>query len=210
MYVPPAFAEDRPEMLTALMAAHPLATVVSHGENGLTANLIPVVHHPAGDGAPAVLRAHLARANGQLADLRAMEQAGAPVLVLFQGAQAYVSPAWYATKAETGKVVPTWNYLAVQVRGVPRVIDDADWLRAQVADLTDRLESSEPAPWGVGDAPDAFISSQLRGIVGVEIPVTAIAGKWKASQNRPAADRAGVIDGLAARQNPMAGVISRA
>ena len=152
MYVPPAFAEDRPEMLTALMAAHPLATVVTHGENGLAANLIPVVHHPADDGAPAVLRAHLARANGQLADLRAMEQAGAPVLVLFQGAQAYVSPAWYATKAETGKVVPTWNYLAVQVRGVPRVIDDADWLRAQVADLTDRLESSEPAPWGVGGA----------------------------------------------------------
>ncbi|MBV0890848.1 FMN-binding negative transcriptional regulator [Paracoccus sp. Z118] len=203
MYVPPAFAEDRPEVLGALMASHPLATLITQGADGLTANLIPLLHDPAG----AVLRGHLARANPQIADLRAMEAAGQPALVVFQGAQAYISPGWYATKRETGKVVPTWNYLAVQVRGVPRVFDDAGWLRAQVDDLTGRMEAAEPDPWAVDDAPEAFVAAQLRGIVGVEIPVARIAGKWKASQNRPAADRAGVIEALTAQQNPMAGVV---
>lgn len=203
MYVPPAFAEDRPDVLAALMAAHPLATLITSGGAGLTANLIPMIH----DEGRGVLRAHLARANGQIADLRAMEAEGREALVLFQGAQAYISPGWYATKADTGKVVPTWNYLAVQVRGVPRVLDDAEWLRAQVGELTDRLEAGEAAPWAVTDAPESFIASQLRGIVGLEIPVAHVLGKWKASQNRPAADREGVIAGLAERRNPMAGIV---
>lgn len=206
MYVPPAFAEDRPEVLAGLMAAHPLATLITGGERGLTANLIPMIHDPD----KGVLRAHVARANAQIADLRAMEAEGREALVLFQGAQAYISPGWYATKAETGKVVPTWNYLAVQVRGVPRVLDDAGWLRAQVGELTDRLEADLPAPWAVADAPDGFVAAQLRGIVGLEIPVSQILGKWKASQNRPAADREGVVAGLAERQNPMAGIVPRA
>lgn len=203
MYVPPLFAEDRPEVLAALMAAHPLATLVSLGPQGLTANLIPFLHDVGGG----VLRAHLARANRQLDDLREMQETDRQALVLFQGAQAYVSPGWYATKAETGKVVPTWNYLAVEVRGVPRVIDDPGWLRAQVGALTDRHEAAQQAPWSVGDAPESFVAAQLRGIVGVEIPVAHIAGKWKVSQNRGLPDRQGVIAGLAAQDNPMAGIV---
>ncbi|MDO5369767.1 FMN-binding negative transcriptional regulator [Paracoccus sp. (in: a-proteobacteria)] len=203
MYVPPLFAEDRPEVLAALMAAHPLATLVSLGPQGLTANLIPFLHDVGGG----VLRAHLARANRQLDDLREMQETDRQVLVLFQGAQAYVSPGWYATKAETGKVVPTWNYLAVEVRGVPRVIDDPGWLRAQVGALTVRHEAAQQAPWSVGDAPESFVAAQLRGIVGVEIPVAHIAGKWKVSQNRGLPDRQGVIAGLAAQDNPMAGIV---
>lgn len=203
MYVPPLFAEDRPEVLAALMAAHPLATLVSLGPQGLTANLIPFLHDAGGG----VLRAHLARANRQLDDLREMQEMDRQALVLFQGAQAYVSPGWYATKAETGKVVPTWNYLAVEVRGVPRVIDDPGWLRAQVGALTVRHEAAQQAPWSVADAPESFVAAQLRGIVGVEIPVAHIAGKWKASQNRSLPDRQGVIAGLAAQDNPMAGIV---
>ncbi|MBB1498171.1 FMN-binding negative transcriptional regulator [Paracoccus sp. MC1862] len=203
MYVPPLFAEDRPEVLAALMGAHPLATLVSLGPQGLTANLIPFLHDTNGG----ILRAHLARANRQLDDLREMQETGRQVLVLFQGAQAYVSPSWYATKAETGKVVPTWNYLAVEIRGVPRVIDDPAWLRAQVGALTDRHEAPQQTPWSVGDAPPPFVAAQLRGIVGVEIPVAHVTGKWKASQNRSLPDRQGVIAGLAAQDNPMAGIV---
>ena len=136
MYTPPAFDETRPEVLSALIAAHPLALLVTTGDDtGPTANLIPMT---AEDG---VLRAHLARANPQLAELRAAQAAGRPVLAVFQGPQAYVSPGWYASKAEHGRVVPTWNFLMVQVRGVPQVIDEPDWLAAQVTDLTDRLEA---------------------------------------------------------------------
>ena len=123
---------------------------------------------------------------------------------MFQGPQAYVSPGWYASKAEHGRVVPTWNFLMVQVRGVPRVIDEPDWLAAQVAQLTDRLEAERPDPWSVADAPAPFVAAQLRGIVGLELPMTALAGKWKASQNRSAADRAGVAHGLARAGHAMA------
>lgn len=197
MYVPPAFREDRREVMEALMAAHPLATLISHGAGGLSANLIPM------QVAGGMLRAHLARANPQLDDLRA----GSEVLAVFQGPQAYVSPGWYATKAEHGRVVPTWNFLMVQVRGVARVIDDAGWLREQVAALTDRHEAGRAAPWAVTDAPERFLDAQLRAIVGIELPLDRIAGKWKASQNRPDVDRAGVISGLASEGNGMAGFI---
>lgn len=186
MYVPPAFREDDPGQIAALIAAHPLALLISHGATGLAASPVPM---QLADG---VLRAHLARANPQLADLRD----GGEVLAVFQGPQAYVTPSWYAAKAEHGRVVPTWNYLTVQVRGRVRVIDDGDWLAAQVAALTDAQEADRPAPWAVSDAPDAFIDGQLRGISGVEVAITAMTGKWKASQNRSAADREGVTRGL--------------
>ena len=192
MYVPPAFREDRPQAIHALIEAHPLALLVSTGEDGPTANPVPMLLDPSAD----VLRCHLARANGQIGELRAAQAAGREVLAVFQGPQAYISPGWYASKAEHGRVVPTWNYLIVQVRGVPRVIDDADWLRGQVGALTDRHEAGLADPWSVGDAPDGFVAAQLRGIVGLELPLTRVTGKWKASQNRPAADRAGVIAGL--------------
>ncbi|USI73059.1 FMN-binding negative transcriptional regulator [Sphingomonas morindae] len=192
MYRPPAFRETHPERLHAAIRAHPLATLVSHGAAGLTANLIPFTLH--GEGAAAVLRAHLARANDQLADLRQ----SAPVLVIFQGPQAYVSPGWYPTKAEHGKVVPTWNYIMVQVRGTPRVIDCPVWLRAQIDQLTDAQEGGRARPWRLEDAPDGFVAAQMGGIVGLEIPVSHIEGKWKLSQNQPERNRIGVEQGLRA------------
>jgi len=118
------------------------------------------------------------------------------VLIVFQGPQAYISPSLYATKPETHKVVPTWNYVMVQVRGVAKVHDDVQWLEAQVAALTYSHEAKRASPWAVSDAPAPYIQSQLRGIVGVEITIASIEGKWKMSQNRPEADRRGVADGL--------------
>ena len=197
MYRPPAFREDRPALLHAAIRAHPLATLVTHGPSGLTANLVPFTLVE-GD----LLRAHLAKANPQLADLRA----GGEALVIFQGPQAYVTPAWYPSKQEHGKVVPTWNYILVQARGRPRVIDDAGWLRAQIDALTALQEAGQPEPWAVTDAPPDFVAAQLKGLAGVEIPIDRIEGKWKASQNQPEANRAGVVAGLRAQDSasPMA------
>ena len=146
------------------------------------------------------LRAHLARANGQWAELAESARSGGECLVVFQGPQEYVTPSWYATKREHGKVVPTWNYATVHCWGVPRVVDDPDWLRRQLDDLTLLREGPRPAPWAVEDAPEPFVQSQIKGIIGVEIPIARIEGKWKVSQNRPEADRAGVFEGLRAEQ----------
>lgn len=192
MYTPPAFREDRPEILEALIRAHPLATLVTAGAEGLIANLLPffLVATPQGD----VLRAHMAKANEQLASLRD----GAEALVIFQGPQAYITPAWYPTKKEHGKAVPTWNYVVVQVWGRPQVIEDPDWLLAQISELTRRQESGRSDPWAVTDAPADYVAAQIRGIAGVEIPVSRIEGKWKASQNQPEANRQGVVQGLRA------------
>lgn len=134
----------------------------------------------------------MSRANGQWKEIAA----GAPVLVVFQGENAYITPSWYATKRETGKVVPTWNYAIVQVRGTASVIDDAGWLRTQIEALTGGHEGRRPAPWSVGDAPDAFVAAQIKGIIGVEIAITEIEGKWKVSQNRPKADISRVAEAL--------------
>jgi transcriptional regulator len=189
MYLPKHFAEERREVLHAAMTAHPLALLVTHGASGLDANPVPWMVD-ASRGPFGTLRAHVARANPVWKD------AGSEVLVMFQGPQAYVSPGWYASKAEHGKVVPTWNYIVVQARGVLRAVDDADWLRELVGTLTDRHEAGRDRPWQVGDAPDDFIAQTLRAIVGIEVELTALVGKWKVSQNRPATDREGVIRGL--------------
>ena len=199
MYRPPAFREDRVEVLHAAMRAHPLAALVTAGPGGLIANHVPFLIEDGGDFG--VLRAHLARANGHLEALRE----GAEALVIFQGPQAYVTPSWYATKAETHKVVPTWNYVAVHCWGTPRVIDDAEWLRAQIGRLTVSQEEHRAEPWAVEDAPADFVAAQIRGIAGVEIPIARIEGKWKLSQNRADADRAGVAAGMA--DDPMAALI---
>ncbi|HEX2528448.1 MAG TPA: FMN-binding negative transcriptional regulator [Geminicoccus sp.] len=193
MYQPTLFREDRLEVQHALIRAHPLGLLVSAGPSGLMANLIPFLIDPAA-GERGTLRAHLARANGQWEDLRRADSC----LVVFQGAERYITPSWYATKMETGKVVPTWNYAMVQAWGRPAVIEDQDWLRRQIADLTAAQEAARADPWAVDDAPAPFIAAQLRGIVGVEIPIDRIEGKWKVSQNRPMADRAGVHAGLQA------------
>lgn len=188
MYCPAMFREERIEVLHRLIRDHPLATLITTGAGGLSANLIPFYLQ---DG---VLRGHLARNNRQLDDLRA----GAEALLVFQGPDCYVSPSWYPSKAEHEKVVPTWNFVMVQARGIPQVMDDVAWLREQVGQLTDNLESRRGQPWSVADAPADFVAAQLRAIVGVEIPIATIEGKWKISQNRQEPDRQGVIGGLAA------------
>ena len=136
---------------------------------------------------------------------------GASVLAVFQGADSYVTPSWYQTKRETGKVVPTWNYAIVQARGAARIVEDAEWLLSQINAITTQHEGSRAEPWSVGDAPDDFIRAQLKGIVGVEIEITQIEGKWKVSQNRPTGDREGVAAGLdeMAGQDDMAELVRR-
>jgi transcriptional regulator len=191
MYRPSLFREDRPDVLAGLIADHPLGLLIRGGASGPIADAVPFLLR--GDAiAGARLVAHVARANPLVAEVGEAE----PVLVVFQGPQAYVSPAWYATKAETGKVVPTWNYAVVQVHGRLHLRDDPAFVAAQIAELTDAHEGRRAEPWAVADAPADFVAAQMRGIVGVEIEITAIDGKWKTSGNRTAADRAGVVDGL--------------
>jgi transcriptional regulator len=192
MYQPPAFREDDLATLQAFIGAHPLGLLISAGAAGVLANPIPFLLY-ADEGDKGVLRCHLSRANGQWQALRD----GAETLVVFQGTDGYVTPSWYPAKAEHGKVVPTWNYAIVQVRGPARVIDDAAWLHANVSALSDSHEAGRQKPWSVSDAPSDYIAAQLRGIVGVEIPIATIEGKFKFSQNRPEADRRGVAHGLA-------------
>lgn len=194
MHCPTMFREERLEVLHDLISAHPLATLITAGSNGLMANLIPFTLHVGRE--HGILRAHLARGNKQLNALRE----GAEALVVFQGPECYVTPSWYPSKAENGKVVPTWNFAMVQVRGKPVVFDDATWLRAQIDEMTNNHERQREHPWTVSDAPEDFITAQLKAIVGIEIPISSIEGKWKVSQNRLPADRQGVIDGLRAEQ----------
>lgn len=191
MYQPPHFREDDLDTQHALIRAHPLGLLITAGAGGIVANSVPFLIDR--DGTPfGTLRAHVARANPQWGEIGA----GAEALVVFQGAESYITPSWYRTKVETGKVVPTWNYAIVQARGTARAIEDPAWLRAQIEALTDGQEGRRAEPWHVGDAPEPFVAAQVRAIVGIEIPVRAIEGKWKVSQNRPEADRDGVARGL--------------
>ena len=192
MYLPTHFSETRPAVLRAFVHDHPLGLLVTQNQSGdIDANSIPFVLDADGD-APGVLRAHVARAN----PLWKTARVDVDALVVFQGPDGYVSPAWYPSKAEHGKVVPTWNYVMVQARGRLRAIDDRAWLRDFVSRLTDRHEAGRPAPWAVSDAPADFLETMLGAIVGIEITLSSIVGKWKVSQNRSAADRAGVVEGL--------------
>ena len=193
MYLPAHFEESRPEVLHALLRAHPLGLLITQDAAGeLAANSIPFVLDPDPAGGPGILRAHVARAN----PLWHAARADVDSLVVFQGPQAYISPAFYPSKAAHGKVVPTWNYVMVQARGRLRPIEDAAWLHAFVTRLTDRFEAPRAAPWAVSDAPADYIATTLGAIVGIELVLTALTGKWKVSQNRSAADRAGVAQGL--------------
>lgn len=206
MYQPAAFAEDRPDVLHDLIRTQPLGLLVSAGSQGLIADSIPFLMYP-DEGEFGTLRGHLARANPHGSALRDVGDC----LVAFTGPQGYITPSWYAAKAEHGKVVPTWNYAAVHVWGKPRVIDDASWLRRLVGDLTQSQEQRRAAPWAVEDAPADFIDGMLRAIVGVEIPIRRIEGKFKMSQNRAMPDRVGVVDGLRAEgamNEPLAALIA--
>ena len=192
MYSPTHFQENRPEVLHELMREHPLACLVAHTAQGLQANHIPLMFEPHA-GTPGALQGHIARANSLWRELKD----GAEVLALFQGASHYISPNWYPTKAEHGKVVPTWNYAIVHARGRIAWIHDASWLREFVSKLTDSQERQQKAPWQLTDAPPKYVDQMLGAIVGFEITITELVGKWKLSQNRSAADRAGVVAGLA-------------
>lgn len=191
MYQPPLHRQDDLAALHELIRRRPLGLIVNRGPHGLAANAIPFLLD-AEAGPFGRLRAHVARANGVWREL----QSAPETLVVFQDVDHYISPSWYATKRETGKVVPTWNYVMVQARGQARVIEDESWLRGQIAELTAAHEAGRAAPWAVDDAPEDFVAAMARQIVGLEIEIVELNGKWKASQNRPAADRAGVIAGL--------------
>lgn len=200
MYNPKHFEETRPEVMHRLIAAHPLCTLVTLSADGLVANQIPMLLRrkalapgvePSADDL-GTLVAHVARAN----PLWTATDVSMPVLAIFQGPQSYISPSWYATKAEHGKVVPTWNYVVVQARGVMMVHDDPEWIRAQASELTRKQESSFAKPWAVDDAPRAYTDTMLRALVGIEIPISRLVGKWKVSQNQPEANRQSVVQAL--------------
>ena len=194
MYTPPHFAETRPQEWHRIVRAHPLGMLVRHDEAGLDADHLPFLLDP--DGGPqGSLLAHVARAN----TLWERSPTGTPVMVVFRGEHAYISPNWYPSKHETHRLVPTWNYEAVHVQGVLTVRDDVRFVRRVVALLTHRHEAQEPQPWKMGDSAPDFIDGMLRNIVGIEITITQWSGKVKLSQNREVRDRLGAADVLAER-----------
>ncbi|HEU4636266.1 MAG TPA: FMN-binding negative transcriptional regulator [Edaphobacter sp.] len=193
MYIPKHNEETRTEVLDHLMRTRPLASLVTLGATGLFATHLPLVLHRKDD-QHAVLRGHLARANRQWKDFSRETDA----LAIFSGPQHYITPAWYPDKAETGKVVPTWNYAVVHAYGRLEIIEDSDWLLTHLNSLTDIHEATRPEPWSVADAPADFIATIARGIVGIEMKIERLEGKWKASQNQTEQTRASVAEGLEA------------
>ena len=187
MYLPRHFVETRTDALHGLIDMYPFATVVAGSDAGLVANHLPFVRRGH------VLQGHVAAGN-QLAAMDSVE-----LLLVFHGPQGYVSPSWYPSKHETGREVPTWNYAVVHVRGRLRVVRDPGWLRRLLDALTERHEAAQPQPWRVADAPADHVEKMLGAIVGLEVAIEHIEGKFKLSQNHPARNRAGVIDGLRAR-----------
>ncbi len=205
MYLPSHFEEERTEVLHAFVRRHPFGLLVTQRDGGIDANGIPFLLDKDGGGL-GILRGHVARANPVWREARAEAEA----LVVFQGPHGYVSPGWYPSKAQHGKAVPTWNYMMVQARGRLRAIDDTVWLRRFVTRLTECHEASLPAPWAVSDAPEDYIEQMLKAIVGIEIKLGALTGKWKLSQNRSAADRAGVASQLSERGDEMSQALAAA
>ena len=194
MYQQPAFRDDSLDAQHDIIRRVPLGRLITAGPGGLMAFHMPFTLYPGEGSAFGTLRAHVARGNPVLREFGAIEEC----LVVFEGPQHYVTPSWYQTKRETGRVVPTWNYVTVQAWGKPTAMDDAAWLHRQLGDLTDQMEKGRAEPWAMTDMPPDYTASQLKGIVGIEVPVTRSAGKWKVSQNKPEMDRAGVVDGLTA------------
>ena len=191
MYNPAPFSEDRIDILHDFIRRHPLAALVTCGAEGPEATHVPVVLHP-GAARQGVLRCHFARANGHWKNIET-----GSVLAIFQGAQHYITPSWYPSKQEHGKVVPTWNYLVVHVRGRARLFEEQDQLIEHLQELTGQNETAFESPWSVSDAPPDYIGALSKAIIGIEISIDSLQGKWKVSQNRPEADRRGVAAGLA-------------
>jgi transcriptional regulator len=197
MYIPRANEERRVPVLHSLMRAEPLAALVTLSSSGLVASHIPMVLEE--DGSPlGVLRGHVSRANSQWRDLEASVEA----LAIFSGPQHYISPTWYPGKAEHGKEVPTWNYVVVHAYGSLKVMEDKGWMRAHLERLTNENEAETAMPWKVSDAPEEFIETMMKGIVGLELPISRLEGKWKVSQNRTMRDREGVLEGLSKEGTP--------
>jgi transcriptional regulator len=197
MYLPKEFAEDRIPVLHDAMRAIAFGTLVTIGADGLTASHIPLLvdAEPAAYG---MLTGHLARGNPQG---RGVPTEGVEALAMFLGPHAYVSPSWYPSKQESGKVVPTWNYVAIHAHGTLRFIDDLDWKIAHVTRLTAAHESHRAAPWAVSDAPPDYITGMAKGIIGFALPIARLYGKWKMNQNRLPADSAGAAEGLSREGN---------
>ena len=193
MYQPDHFRVDDVPQMQALMRARPFAALVSAGSAGLYASHLPTVLKD--EGPQGVFECHLARANPHCKDLAAVSEA----LMIFGGPEGYITPNWYPSKAQNGKVVPTWNYAVVHAYGRPEVMEDADWLRRHVTELTAQQEKGQDKPWATSDAPRAYIDAMLRGIIGFRFAITRLEGKWKMSQNREMADREGVVRGLGQR-----------
>ena len=206
MYIPAHFAETRPEELTRIIRAHPLGMLVTSDSAGLDADHIPF-EYDAGTGKHGVLSAHVARAN----PLWRRCPTGTQVMVVFRGAEAYVSPSWYPSKHETHRQVPTWNYEVVHAHGTLTVHDDERFVRGVVGRLTRRHESAEPRPWKMSDSAPDYLDGMLRNIVGIEITISSLVGKVKLSQNREPHDRLGAADRLQARgHDEMAQVMRKA
>jgi transcriptional regulator len=186
VYLPPAFTEARRDVLIEHLDRYDFGLLISHGEEGLIASHVPFL--VARDGDDLHLHAHLARPNPQVAHLCS----GSEVLAIFHGPHAYISPNWYGS----GPSVPTWNYVDVHAYGPVRLVDDGDWLQRFLHRLSERHEAQSPAPWRMDQLPETYMQSMLRGIVGLDIKVTRLEGKYKLSQNRPAADRPQVIAAL--------------
>lgn len=204
MYVPSQFKEEDVQVLHHAMRQSGIATLVTLGADGMEATHLPMLLEP--EPAPfGTLRGHIARGNPQWR--RAAPDVHA--LAIFLGPDAYVSPSWYATKRETGKVVPTWNYVAVHAYGPVRFFDDADRLLGLVTKLTETHEAGRAAPWAVTDAPEDYVRQHLKAVVGVEITIARLEGKWKMSQNRPAQDRRGVVEGLLREDDPAKAAVAR-
>jgi len=197
MYIPKHFDEPSVDVMHELIRTRPLSTLVTFSSDGLNANHIPLLI--SADSPPlGTLRGHVARSNPVWCDfVKDVE-----VLAVFHGPNAYITPSWYPTKAETGKVVPTWNYAVVHAYGVLRVVDDASWLRPHLEALTAHNESAFSKPWRLSDAPHDFTEKLISAVVGIEIVITRLSGKWKVSQNQPRQNQAGVIDGLRASGRP--------
>jgi transcriptional regulator len=191
MYLPKIHEETRLEVLHALIRAHPLGIWVETGQQELVVNHVPFVLDPAA-GEFGTLRGHVARAN----PIWRATPGSSPGVVTFRGPQAYITPSWYPSKHEHGRAVPTWNYAIVTAHGRPEFIEDRAWLFTHLGELTATHEASQALPWTIDDAPADFTDKLVRAIVGVEIPITRIEGKWKTNQNRPEPDKLGVVAGL--------------
>ena len=205
MYLPNHFAEERSDVLQGFLREQPLGLVIAHGAAGLTADPIPFVFDPKA-GEQGTLLGHVARNNPLWRDRDGVSEA----LVVFQGSSAYISPTWYETKQLTHEVVPTYNYLMVQVRGPLIVHDEYKWVRMQAGLLTNQFEGDREPRWKMGDAPQEYLTGMLSSIVGIEIPVRSMTGKWKLGQNRVEADREGAIAGLLESGEPESTAIAEA